>query len=48
MKEKIIEKLKKYLPCAVAGALIVGTTLGVLYGTAVTVVGIILALLGWI
>ncbi len=48
MKEKIIETVKKYLPYVLAGAFVIGTALGVAYGTAVTVMGIILALLGWV
>ncbi len=48
MKEKFIETVKKYLPYAIAGAIIIGTALGVMYGTAVTVMYLILTLLGWV
>lgn len=48
MKEKFIKTVKKYLPYVVAVAVIIGTALGVTYGTAVTAFCLILTLLGWV
>ncbi len=47
MKEKFKSTVKKYLPAMLTGAIIVGTAWGVMYGTAIAVMYLVLTLLGW-
>ncbi len=47
MKEKFISTVKKYLPAILTGAVLVGIAWGVMYGTAIAVMYLVLTLLGW-